>query len=685
MNTDNIIPLPFRSANHLTAEENLRLLVEQAKELLPSAFPLVNSIMWGASSWPLGDTFLRNGKNAIPTVRWSLSRGGKWRNGVRGDDYPQPFANFAKAIFVHQHVANPRTYGSNWGLLFGLQYLYEALCERGAINISGVDAGDFERAAAIAKTRIGAGAAAQRGHALVEIARFVNSKNLTAVRFEWTNPNRWLDTNNRIGHQYDEARAKKLPDQETLESIAMAFRRAKEPIDVLVSSCLAVLCSAPSRVHELLKLPFHCEVEREIGGRKVYGLRWYPGKGANPQIKWVPTPMVDICRQAVCRLREVTAPARAVAEWYERNPRTLYLPSSLEHLREAPEQWRPARDFISILGASRESFFAWIRRSGLPKRQVGGLDHIRFIDLEAQILSDLPTGFPIAMNGFNYSELLLVTRQAESDTRRGSPITCMIAPFMLYTLFHRIGNSSRKNLFNRLGIRRADGSPVVLRSHQLRHWLNTIADRGKLSELEIAMWSGRKDVKQNQAYNQTSPEMKLAEYENLKKQTTPENCLAEYEQVEDKFHKFIVRAPVSREDFQRIENRPATHATQFGFCVHDYTTAPCQKHRDCTNCGEHCVIKGIPDREERIRRVLAITEEEVAKAEAEIADGTYGADRWLEWGRTTVGRLENLVEILDDPGVADGSVIMLKTDPALEYSSLRIAMERRQNQLPNRT
>ena len=683
MNTDNIIPLPFRSANRLTAEENLHHLVEQAKELLPAAFPLVESITWGASSWPLGDTFLRSGKNAIPTVWWSLSRGEKWRLG-RGNDYPQTFADFAKAIFVHQHVANPRTYGSNCRLFFGLQHLYEALCERGDIHISDVDASDFERAAAIAKTRVGKQAAAQRGKALVEIARFVNSKNLVAVRFEWTNPNHWLPTYNRIGREYDEARAKKLPDQETLEAIALAFRRAKEPIDVLVSSCLAVLCSAPSRVHELLKLPFHCEVEREIGGRKVYGLRWYPGKGANPQIKWVPTPMVDVCRQAVCRLREITAPARAVAEWYERNPRALFLPSGLDHLREAPEQWRPARDFIPIRGISREAFFAWIRRLGLPKRRIGGGDYIRFIDLEARILSHIPIGFPIAMNGFNYSELLLVVRQRETDTRR-SPAPCMIAPFMVDTLLCRLQECSAETIFQRLGIRRKDGSPVVLRSHQLRHWLNTIADRGRLSELEIAMWSGRKDVKQNQAYNQTSPEMKLAEYEDLKKQTTPENCLAEYEQVEDKFHKFIVRAPVSREDFQRIENRPATHATQFGFCIHDYVTSPCGKHRDCTNCAEHCVIKGLPDREERIRRVLAITREEVAKAEAEIADGTYGADRWLEWGRTTVGRLENLVEILDDPGVADGSVIMLKTDPALEYSSLRIAMERRQKQLPNRT
>ena len=665
----NIISLPFQPAPQATAEENLHHLIAHAKALLPHAFPLAHGLIWGASSWLLADTFYRVGKNLLPVIRWSLSKDKEWRRRKRGEEYPQAFADFAKAFFVHQHITNPRSSSWNVALLFALQYIYEALHERGESRISEIDASDFERAASIASKRLGKSAASQRGFALAEIARVVNSKNLVTLHFEWKNPNHHTATYNRIGPEYEKARAQKLPDQETLEAITRAFREAKEPVDVLVSSCLAILCCAPSRIHELLKLPLHCEVEREINGRQVYGLRWYPGKGGDPQIKWVPAPMVDVCRQAVCRLREITAPARAVAEWYEQNPRALYLPSGLEHLREHPEQWRPARDFIPIRGISREAFFDWLRQSSLPKRRVKKRDYLRFVDLEARILADIPCGFPVGNNGHKYSEMMLVARDGETDTRKGlNP--CMIAPFMLSTLRHRLENRKNglKNIFERLGIRRADGSPVVLKSHQLRHWLNTIADRGKLSELEIAMWSGRKDVRQNQAYDHTSAE----------------EMLAMYEKMDDKFQQFVVRAPVSREDFEKIENRPATHATQFGFCFHDYVTSPCGKHRDCTNCGEHCVIKGFPDREERIRRMLAITREEAAKAEAEIADGTYGADRWLEWARVTVGRLENLVEILDDPEVANGAVIVLKTDPALEYSPLRLAMERRQNQLPEK-
>jgi hypothetical protein len=218
------------------------------------------------------------------------------------------------------------------------------------------------------------------------------------------------------------------------------------------------------------------------------------------------------------------------------------------------------------------------------------------------------------------------------------------------------------SIFNRLNITRSDGSPVVLKSHQLRRWLNTIVDRGLLSELEIAMWSGRKDVRQNKAYDYTPAD----------------DILARYREIDTQFGDFVVRVPVSQKDFDKLGKDSAIHATQMGFCRHPYSVSPCEKHRDCANCGEHCIIKGIPDRDERIRRMLGLTRQEVAKAEAELADKTYGANRWLECQRGTLARLENLVEILDDPSVPVHAVITLKTNPAIEYSPLRLTLENRQ-------
>ena len=35
-----------------------------------------------------------------------------------------------------------------------------------------------------------------------------------------------------------------------------------------------------------------------------------PGKGAPPQIKWVPTPMVSLAQEAIRRIRSITEEAR---------------------------------------------------------------------------------------------------------------------------------------------------------------------------------------------------------------------------------------------------------------------------------------------------------------------------------------------------------------------------------------
>ncbi|MNL57089.1 hypothetical protein D3C87_1806250 [compost metagenome] len=63
----------------------------------------------------------------------------------------------------------------------------------------------------------------------------------------------------------------------------------------------------------------------------------------------------------------------------------------------------------------------------------------------------------------------------------------------------------------------------------------------------------------------------------------------------------------------------------------------------------------------------------VGTAEAAEKEGFHGASRWLEHQRMTLKRLDNVVAILDDPGVPAGAVIRLsrnsRGDVALQESS----------------
>lgn len=60
------------------------------------------------------------------------------------------------------------------------------------------------------------------------------------------------------------------------------------------------------------------------------------------------------------------------------------------------------------------------------------------------------------------------------------------------------------NVFKRHGYINEDGSPYLLRTHQLRHLLNTFAQINGMDEFSIARWSGRKLISQNVSYDHRS-------------------------------------------------------------------------------------------------------------------------------------------------------------------------------------
>lgn len=61
-----------------------------------------------------------------------------------------------------------------------------------------------------------------------------------------------------------------------------------------------------------------------------------------------------------------------------------------------------------------------------------------------------------------------------------------------------------------------------------------------------------------------------------------------------------------------------------------------------------------------------------ARAEAEMAGGAAGADRWYEIQKLTESRLSELIAIMEDQSVPDGTIIRLRNEA--EFSPLRRAL-----------
>jgi len=656
--SDNKI-VPFVPPGAITASENVREFVRICREEL-TAFG--TDLDWESETWDLTGHVELRGKNNRIRASWANFDTTKSNVGAL---MHLPFLDFAKAYFRYLHSLRPTKAFQN--RIMALRALEFALCEI-APNpiIENADAAVFNRAAQLTKEKYSQGAAYRVGQQLETLAAFVSEKRLTRSSFSWRNPLKRDADKNRVGKQADDARKKKLPSEEALTALAKAYCLASDPVDVLITSMGALLCAAPSRISELLTLPDDCEYEDSTGEKNRYALRWWPAKGAPPMLKWVVGTMDKVARDAIHRIRKVTEPWRQVAAWYEEHPNQIYLPEEYEHLRDVREI--PCRDLIGLLGLkNRGAVDHWLEGNNIGKIGVRSNPCCSFDKVQNAVLADLPAGFPIIdrHTGLRYSQALFVVPHNFFHSEKGtSPV--MIAPVTHGAVADGLGGRTQYGIgsvFTRLEIEAPSGAPIKLDTHQFRHLLNTMAQRGGASQFDIARWSGRKDVSQNNDYDHL----------------TGEEFVARVRQddggsIVGPFAEFLANAPVAKRDFLASKFSTA-HVTEIGFCVHVWVATPCPRHLDCINCTSHVCFKGDRAKTERIRTQLCQSLELLAQAE-QAHQGKYtGADRWLEHHRLTVERLQQLIKILDDPDVPDGAVISLSVKG--EYSAIGAVIDER--------
>jgi hypothetical protein len=657
----------FRSRAERSAEANLRDFIALCRDRL-TVFGA--ELRFDQLVWDVTEAIALKGKGGASRVVFST-----WDSA--GTDDPkamaEPFCSFAKAYFRYQHGARPtKSIGAR---VAALRALERALTESGdAAHPCRIHAGIADRAAQLIKDRFAPAVAYCVGGQMEMVARFLSDHRLTSMPASWHNPlKRPTSVLDRVGEEFDRRRQEKLPSPTALEALATAFRAARKPADVVVCSVAAVLCSAPERINEVLLLRTDCEVTAEHSGENAYGLRWWPSKGAQPQVKWIIPSMADVVRLAIANIREHTEEARRIARWYESHPGSIYISRDVSHLRTC--EWLSMEDVNQILfadPASRKTACQWCNQNRIALVKRSGRLFASFAAVEAAVLRKLPRGFPVLNieSALKYSDALCVIRRnALHDSN--PPYRCMIEPVSHHDIHDRLGNRSAagvRSVFDRLGLSESDGRPIRIRTHQFRHYLNTLAQAGGMSQLDIAKWSGRADIRQNAAYDHTSDESVLLMLR---------EAVGDPSRMRGPLATLPHGVPIARDEIAR-RAIPAVHTTEVGFCVHDFVMSPCRLHRDCFHCQELICIKGDLAKEAEIRRLRTETQDLLALALKAAGKQATGTNRWIDHHQHTLKRLEQLCSILDDPAVPAGTFIHLappKVPPQLPPASRGRALE----------
>lgn len=566
---------------------------------------------------------------------------------------PPPFLDFAKATLVYLHDKRP--VASHGVRVAALRCLEAALRQSGkGSRPTAVDEIVLDSAVELAK-KFSPNRAHRIAGQLEYIADFMRSKGFIPLRQRWTHGVKHsLQLGSRISKEALTARQKKLPSAATLRALGAIFYEAIEFVDVLVSSNTGLMICAPERINEVLRLRRNCFVDGGGEYRGKLGLRWPGSKGFEDTTKWLPTEMAPIARAAIENIIKVTTPAQKLAAWYTANPKTLYLHEQAAYLRNTKILTLEQIGLI-LWGdeTAKQSANDWAQVSNrLPKQPLGGRSiGFLFKDVERAVLSMLPKTFPYVPGAPELlcQESMALMRTNETDSIKSTYLcifSCVSYNVISRHFKHRKGQLS---IFERFGYTEDDGSPMELRSHSLRHYLHMLAQTGGLSSTEIALFSGRKDVRQNRAYDHmTSDEVQAPISQALKQGFT-----SELEQFSS-----VARTLVTRGEFKDLR-LTAAHTTEYGWCSHDFASEPCQMYRDCINCEEQECIKGEQQKEANLQMLKSETEYLLKQARDSLNEEAYGADPWVKHQTHTLDRVNALLSIFGDPVVPIGARIRL--------------------------
>lgn len=581
------------------------------------------------------------------------------RGATNDDRLDDGIIEFAKAYFRYQQGHNPTGTKNESKALRAIE---AALLQvRGKADVNLIDMSVLDEAAKLARLHYSALAAYQCGRELERLAGFLTDRQLTSVGLgTWRSPlKKPSDMNIQTGPVAKAIRDKKLPHPDALDAMAEIFaNRPGKPKDIFTTSVFAMSMTAPSRGTELLELAADCEVEEPDRDNVLrYGWRFFAGKGFEGDIKWAQQEMVPVSKEAVRRILALTEDARNLARWIEENPTKFYRHRNCPDV--ADDELLTAQQTLAALGTTN------LQDTGVA--QANGVNTLN--SLWQYVMSRQPENFPWLnkKTGLKYSNALFCMTENILHAKKGTSPVILWAPDINefnndLSTRESLGPGKHNSIFDRWGYKSADGKRLKMTSHQARHLLNTIADRGGLTSDELAKWSGRADPKQNRAYIHVSEFQMVAAAEALDTSLTlfgPGGNIAPH-------------SPITKQELDLLPRGPI-HRTVWGACSHDWMSKPCEKFRDCINCQEQVYIKGDAECLKCIKTELFEVEKDYAEAKDAIEKGEFGSDRWYQSHEKTVARLRQLVEILEDPDTPVGSQIKLRDGK--DYSHLGRAIQ----------
>jgi len=614
-------------------------------------------IVWDSVAWDITSGDVR--KRAHLASRVSLVFAEHATRKVSSDlrvPFIEGFSDVVKACIVRRRVNRGVESSPQKVFLRASRYLYANLPLPARHDPTRITLGHFLAAENAILEREKPSSAYRAATLLEEFARTLDRHGICRIPIEFrSRVKRPTEHHDRTSSTFEQ-RVKGLPTTDVLNALAAISNDSgieERSFDLLRMRIAEILLVCGFRIGEMLTLPADTlvrepvldeagEVRRDaITGEPIerLGLRYWPEKGGESVVKWIPTISNPLMLRALEDIERVCRPARENARWLDAHPGDV-------NLDILPDEYVSFRRATKILCLAEQSFCQWIKTRGrgglLVIAGTGANGHLLGSDLCAAIASDRYDKPVLTRDDGRCQSLgqslIVIFLNASHDTRATNRFISMPLIWGQMSKF-LCGSAGVPSIFQRQGYLDDDGQPYRIRTHDFRRLLNMIAQRGGLTQTEIAQWMGRRRISDNASYDLRTPTEMAAEMRELVAKNEVYGIIADQ-----------VRALPEAERGTFLEARLAmSHTTAHGQCASNIAEAPCATAMSCLGgCRQYMRRKGDSKSRESLLRVERETLIALNSAREAMAAGKYNAENWVRAQETTLKTTRAALAIDDD-------------------------------------
>lgn len=568
------------------------------------------------------------------------------RNPTPDQQFDKDYMEFAKAYIINSRGGDPAK-------AFRLDYLALQLIEAALVEVDGVaditrlSEKHLDKVAEIIKKR-------NKGHmnagvAVAALVKVVAAHNISPHSLKyWQHPFR-----DKYGEDSAKPKKQSLPDDEALLALAEIFSRGYySDLDdeaVYISSITAILLSVPMRIAEKLRLSLtSLQSEKDKNGDPQWHLHYYSTKNKKMVTKGIPATMAGHCREAFKRLENASQDGRNLALYLESGSTAFYPHPGVPDVH--PDQLLTKFEVVAALGRPSVASADNLMKNIMGSHKLEGWtlntlwEVIRRYNLKVnpffpyQVDPNLHKIKPPKM-----SESLLCFLKLQFSPFRATHAV-ILAPTTQHHYSIRVGETrvASINQATYESFMSRHGYPgLSIRSHQLRHFLNTAAKEAGTAIEVITQWSGRASVRQTRDYIHQDPMHKAKIHG------------AGVIPVAD-----VTPVPITAAEYD-VRNKGPIITTRYGICTHPWTTSPCQKSGDCLNCTELLHCKGHKNSLAAVVVERDQVAENLAATMKEIEAGNRPATRWVDTHTRYLEKLNQIVAMHENPDIPDGSPVQM--------------------------